>query len=717
MWTKKSDTSKASSSAQNNIWKTRSRGNSENNNNSENANDSSLNNSTSSPNKSLKEVMDEQRGEQMVQQAILKKLTKSEEDLEKAIQASLRESKVVENRYQPYNNNDNDNDDFDHLENKTSVTDLILQQLNAQLNGVRLSDSFEQDIQGGSSTAVANLRPVEQIISDEDLAKKLQREEEENEMNNKTNINSNLALGDSTDNDAVIAKLLQRQLDREYNAELKATEKMINKNSKICYNYDNFRLDDDSSSEYESETELVEVDGTFVAIEKEITAKSKNNQLNSSILSNSSASGPAVQFTGRQREFTASDDECPEVYEDLNRPAKLTGRQERFDEERQEWINKHDIIETGKNNALKLDSFPLQCQTGNMKGLSLSNKNFNALKVHAHQQKKISAKLHENKDTSIAEHAIDKRTRLILHKLVNAGTLEQINGVISIGKEAIVLHAKGGTITPMNQNSIQKPIPENIAIKIFKTQSEFKKRDKYIQDDFRFQERFRKVNARKQSYLWAEKEMRNLERLNRAHIASPEVVLIRKHVLIMRFIGSTTITGGSPDSAAPKLSEYLVKFSEGKKLACQVRALQQTIQIMKDMYQKAKLVHCDFSPYNLLWHENKVWVIDVAQAVETSNPRALEFLYRDCLTICKFFANKLKIREVPNPRKLFFEICQISTEGLEIPEEDYINYDPSGKENTAFLIKLDELRVRAHQRLVTRRGLDYVVAGESGGVA
>ena len=99
-----------------------------------------------------------------------------------------------------------------------------------------------------------------------DLAKKLQREEEENEMNNKTNINSNLALGDSTDNDAVIAKLLQRQLDREYNAELKAAEKMINKNSKICYNYDNFRLDDDSSSEYESETELVEIDGTFVSI-------------------------------------------------------------------------------------------------------------------------------------------------------------------------------------------------------------------------------------------------------------------------------------------------------------------------------------------------------------------------------------------------------------------------------------------------------------------
>ncbi len=45
-------------------------------------------------------------------------------------------------------------------------------------------------------------------------------------------------------------------------------------------------------------------------------------------------------------------------------------------------------------------------------------------------------------------------------------------------------------------------IPKEVAIKVFKTTlNEFKNRDKYIRDDFRFRDRFSKQNPRKVNFL------------------------------------------------------------------------------------------------------------------------------------------------------------------------------------------------------------------------
>ena len=50
-------------------------------------------------------------------------------------------------------------------------------------------------------------------------------------------------------------------------------------------------------------------------------------------------------------------------------------------------------------------------------------------------------------------------------------------------------------------------------LKVFKTTlNEFKNRDRYIKDDYRFKDRFSKLNPRKVIRLWAEKEMHNLTR-------------------------------------------------------------------------------------------------------------------------------------------------------------------------------------------------------------
>jgi RIO kinase 3 len=80
------------------------------------------------------------------------------------------------------------------------------------------------------------------------------------------------------------------------------------------------------------------------------------------------------------------------------------------------------------------------------------------------------------------------------------------------------MHADGGPgpdvgpETPLN-------VPKECAIKVFKTTlNEFKTREKYIRDDYRFKERFSKQNPRKIIHMWAEKELHNLMKMAKGGI-------------------------------------------------------------------------------------------------------------------------------------------------------------------------------------------------------
>ena len=57
------------------------------------------------------------------------------------------------------------------------------------------------------------------------------------------------------------------------------------------------------------------------------------------------------------------------------------------------------------------------------------------------------------------------------------------------------------------------------------------------------------------------------------------------------------------------------------------------------MYHKCKLVHADLSEFNMMWHDDKLYFIDVSQAVEPTHPASMEFLLRDCRHVCEFFNN------------------------------------------------------------------------------
>ena len=58
--------------------------------------------------------------------------------------------------------------------------------------------------------------------------------------------------------------------------------------------------------------------------------------------------------------------------------------------------------------------------------------------------KRREGRIHDKEEKAVAEQAVDPQTKVLLFKMINNGILENINGVISTGKEAVILHAEGG---------------------------------------------------------------------------------------------------------------------------------------------------------------------------------------------------------------------------------------------------------------------------------
>uniref|UniRef100_A0A673FJG4 Serine/threonine-protein kinase RIO3 n=1 Tax=Sinocyclocheilus rhinocerous TaxID=307959 RepID=A0A673FJG4_9TELE len=421
-----------------------------------------------------------------------------------------------------------------------------------------------------------------------------------------------------TSSDLMLAQMLQMEFDREFDTQLRREERKFNGDSKVSISFENYRMvhpyeDSDSS---EDEVDWQDTRHDPYRADKPTTTPKKG-------------------FVGKGKNITT----------------------------------KHDEEVCGRKNTARMDNFAPEVQVGDGIGmdLKLSNHVYNALKRHCYTEQRRSARLHEKKEYSTAEHAVDPKTRLLMYKMVNAGILENINGCISTGKESVVFHANGGSFE-------EKIVPEECVLKVFKTTlNEFKNRDKYIKDDYRFKDRFSKLNPRKIIRLWAEKEMHNLTRMKKAGIPCPEVVILKKHILVMSFIGKDHVP-------APKLKDATLSSEDMKK------AYYQVLNMMQQLYQDCNLVHADLSEYNMLWHDGQVWFIDVSQSIEPTHPHGLEFLFRDCRNVATFF-QKAGVAEALNVFELFNTVSELQInsdnlfyyfiEALEKRNEDHVQ--KSGK--------------------------------------
>ncbi|KAI9456155.1 RIO1-domain-containing protein [Russula earlei] len=209
----------------------------------------------------------------------------------------------------------------------------------------------------------------------------------------------------------------------------------------------------------------------------------------------------------------------------------------------------------------------------------------------------------DKSDRATNEQVLDPRTRIILFKMIGRGLIHEVNGCVSTGKEANVYHA----LTPEFAH---------LALKIYKTSIlVFKDRDRYVTGEYRFRRGYNRRNPRKMVRLWAEKELRNLRRLQAAGIPCPEPFEVRQNVLVMSFLGNRE------GWASPRLKDAEINDSS----------------VYASLYSEL-LVHADLSEYNILYHDDHLYIIDVSQSVEHDHPSAFDFLRSDIKNVEEFFA-------------------------------------------------------------------------------
>ena len=66
----------------------------------------------------------------------------------------------------------------------------------------------------------------------------------------------------------------------------------------------------------------------------------------------------------------------------------------------------------------------------------------------------------------------------------------------------------------------------------------------------------------------------------------------------------------------------------------------QAISLIKNLYTKAKLVHGDYSEYNIFKTDSGLVLFDLGSGVDLRHPNATEFLKRDIYNITKFFSKR-----------------------------------------------------------------------------
>ena len=240
-------------------------------------------------------------------------------------------------------------------------------------------------------------------------------------------------------------------------------------------------------------------------------------------------------------------------------------------------------------------------------------------------------------DRRVFDAVFDRLTLMSLYKLMKSGVIDTLDFPIARGKEAHVFHGTGES--------------GPVAVKIFHTSNAvFKNLVQYIEGDPRFGGLRRR--HRDLVDIWVRKEYRNLLRLSKWGLSVPKPLAVNKNVLVMDYLGTSS-------APSPRLKDVKVPDPNS--------VYEELLEFLAVTWQKANLVHGDFSPYNIMWHGDKPVVIDVGQAVIQSHPRSQEFLVRDVTRLVEW-ANKSGI-EVELAEAMF-DVLEMDLSHVQIHEEE-----------------------------------------------
>ncbi len=214
------------------------------------------------------------------------------------------------------------------------------------------------------------------------------------------------------------------------------------------------------------------------------------------------------------------------------------------------------------------------------------------------------------------DQVFDHAALLSIASLIGDGVFSTLDYPVSTGKEASVFHAT-------DANGRAK------AVKIYRiATATFRNIAVYIEGDARFKNV--KRATRPTLLAWAQKEYKNLVRMDDAGVRVPRPERVLDNVLVMEYIGDET-------QPAPALREVALE---------EPRETYEDVVTNMRAIRKAELVHADLSEYNLLYWDGRIVVIDVGQSVPLDHPRAEEWFKRDVSNIARFF-RRLRVDVTP----------------------------------------------------------------------
>ncbi|MFX1356245.1 MAG: RIO1 family regulatory kinase/ATPase [Promethearchaeota archaeon] len=202
---------------------------------------------------------------------------------------------------------------------------------------------------------------------------------------------------------------------------------------------------------------------------------------------------------------------------------------------------------------------------------------------------------------------------LALHNLVERSIISQLGPLIGKGKESDVYSCMDD-----NQNIY--------ALKIYRIG----------RTSFKNIKRLRSFVGERTHLSWlyvnrlaAKKEFNALKRIYKLKLNTPKPIAFNRHAIVMSYL------------RGKELAHFVdIKYPE--------KIFNKIIKQMKQIFQKAKMIHGDLGEFNIILDEKgNILIIDWLQWVPSNHPNARSLLERDINNICNYFYKKYNIDSKP----------------------------------------------------------------------
>jgi RIO kinase 1 len=224
------------------------------------------------------------------------------------------------------------------------------------------------------------------------------------------------------------------------------------------------------------------------------------------------------------------------------------------------------------------------------------------------RKERVEERRKERSHGDVRDEVFDRATLLAVSRLVTQGFFHEVDFSISTGKEANVFRVSG---------------PKGFAaLKVYRVSNAvFRRFPPWALEDL-----YRTAGPGsfgRLVFAWARREFNALKRCHDCSVPVPRPRVQWRNLLLMDLVGDAEGRAAQPMIRTP--------------LEDPARTLKELEKGVRAMCTRARLVHGDLSPYNVLMHEQHPILIDLGQTLPVDHPQAAGLLLRDATNFARYF--------------------------------------------------------------------------------